>query len=126
MAVRGDKIRRWYNYTGGEVVPDHVTQVQVTVDASVTIIPEGAFEEHPNIEEVYCHAKVEKIGHAAFAECPSLRRVSMPGVEDVKEEAFYECKALIYVECDNLGIIGYCAFNGCESLRDINLLSNNR
>jgi len=73
MAVRGDKIRRWYNYTGGEVVPDHVTQVQVTVDASVTIIPEGAFEEHPNIEEVYCHAKVEKIGHAAFAECPSLR-----------------------------------------------------
>ena len=47
----------------------------------------------------------------------------MPGVEVVEDEAFYECKALIYVECDKLEIIRYGAFNDCESLRDINLLS---
>eukprot|EP00985_Skeletonema_marinoi_P012489 scaffold6039_cov80-Skeletonema_marinoi.AAC.1 len=102
MAARGDGIIRRYNYTGGEVVPHDVTHV--TIDASVTIIPEGAFEEHPNIEEVYLHAKIEKIGEGAFSGCPSLRRVIMPG----------ECEALMYVEC---------AFNGCESLRDINLLT---
>eukprot|EP00984_Skeletonema_dohrnii_P026191 scaffold15500_cov152-Skeletonema_dohrnii-CCMP3373.AAC.2 len=100
MAARGDSIIRRYNYTGGEVVPHDVTHV-------TTVIRRDAFYEHPNIEEVYLHAKIEKIGEGAFSGCPSLRRIIMPG-------AFNECEALMHVEC---------AFNGCESLRDINLLT---
>mmetsp|Transcript_4901 Transcript_4901/g.8389 ORF Transcript_4901/g.8389 Transcript_4901/m.8389 type:complete len:89 (-) Transcript_4901:304-570(-) len=87
MAARGDNnIRRWYNYTGGEVVPRDITHV--TIDG---FIPYGAFEEHPNVEEVYLHAKFKKIG-SAFDCCPSLRRVIMPGVEVVEDEAFYSVK----------------------------------
>eukprot|EP00985_Skeletonema_marinoi_P005823 scaffold2525_cov161-Skeletonema_marinoi.AAC.3 len=47
----------------------------------------------------------------------------MPGVRVVEGFAFRNCKALTIVECDKLEIIGDYAFNGCKSLRSINLPS---
>jgi len=52
-----------------------------------------------------------------------LRRVIMPGVEEVEGWAFDGCKALTDVECDKLERIRYGAFDGCESLGSINLPS---
>jgi hypothetical protein len=47
----------------------------------------------------------------------------MPGVEVVKQGAFFACQALTDVECDKLERIGHAAFGGCESLTSINLPS---
>jgi hypothetical protein len=47
----------------------------------------------------------------------------MPGVEVVEDEAFFNCQALTDVECGKLEIIRYAAFDGCTSLRSINLPS---
>ena len=111
----------YYVYTGrdGEVIPRHVTHVLIA--KALKFVPRRAFKEHPNIEEVICHDGVEKIEEFAFYNCPSLRRVIMPGVKVAEQWAFYLCRALTYIECGKLKIIGQSAFSGCESLSSIDL-----
>eukprot|EP00985_Skeletonema_marinoi_P016855 scaffold9128_cov158-Skeletonema_marinoi.AAC.6 len=113
----------WYIYYGrdGEVIPPEVTRVRI--HESVTVIPAAAFRGNRNIEEVACHDRVKTVEAGAFRLCPSLRRVIMPGVEEVEDEAFYYCKALTDVECGKLERIRYGAFAGCQSLRSIDLPS---
>eukprot|EP00986_Skeletonema_menzelii_P009325 scaffold4219_cov142-Skeletonema_menzelii.AAC.8 len=69
----------------------------------MTIVPQGAFAEHPNIIEVICHESVEQINGAAFAEseCPSLRRVIMPRVNLVEGEVHAIIAALHLEEWRN-------------------------
>eukprot|EP00984_Skeletonema_dohrnii_P021466 scaffold10729_cov91-Skeletonema_dohrnii-CCMP3373.AAC.9 len=109
-----------YNYTGEDRrVPHDVTHV--TVDQSVRVIRRRAFYEHPNIVEVICHVNVKKVGEGAFNNCPSLRRLIMPGVEVVEQCAFTECVVLTDVECGKLEIIREHAFDSCTSLGSIDL-----
>eukprot|EP00984_Skeletonema_dohrnii_P022512 scaffold11639_cov78-Skeletonema_dohrnii-CCMP3373.AAC.2 len=112
-----------YIYYGrdGEVIPRNVTRVRI--DESLTVIPANAFRGNPSIKEVECHDRVKTVKEWAFAGCPSLRRVIMPGVEVVEGHAFYYCKALEDVEGDKLEMIEERAFNCCYSLRSINLPS---
>eukprot|EP00984_Skeletonema_dohrnii_P028243 scaffold18153_cov97-Skeletonema_dohrnii-CCMP3373.AAC.2 len=110
----------WHIYNG-EVIPPGVTRVRI--DESVTVIPAAAFDGNRHIEELECHDRVKTVKECAFANCPSLRIVIMPGVEVVEDEAFDNCKALTDVECGKLERIGESAFGGCESLESINLSS---
>eukprot|EP00985_Skeletonema_marinoi_P016683 scaffold8993_cov207-Skeletonema_marinoi.AAC.39 len=123
MAAEGDHIRRFnYNYNGAdEEVPDDATHV--TIAASVTVIPEEAFDGHPNIIEVIFDVNVKWVDASAFVGCPVLRRVIMLGVEVVEEHAFNECVLLTDVECGKLEIIGEHAFSECTSLGSIDLPS---
>eukprot|EP00984_Skeletonema_dohrnii_P007524 scaffold2736_cov82-Skeletonema_dohrnii-CCMP3373.AAC.3 len=113
----------YFTFTGreGEVIPLGVTRVRI--DESLTVIPASAFRENRHIEEVKCHDRVKTVKAGAFDSCPSLRRVIMPGVEDVENGAFYECDALTNVVCGKLERIGDFAFNGCKSLGSIILPS---
>ena len=122
MAAEGDNnfVRYIYRGEDGEHIPFHATHIIVRED--VTVVLAEAFYEHPNIIEVVCHDKVEKIGEEAFYWCWNLRRVIMPGVKIVEERAFNWC-GLTDVECDNLEIIEEKAFQNCGSLRRINLPS---
>ena len=123
MSAVGDDNFIRYIYRGGvsESIPREATHITVAED--VTIIYERAFFRHPNIIEVICHDKVEKIEQEAFCGCPSLRRVIMPGVKIVETWALIECEALSDVDCGKLEIVGRCAFGGCKSLKSINLPS---
>ena len=100
-------------------MPLEATHVFVDMD----YIPQGAFYEHPNIIEAICHDRIEKIEDGAFASCPSLRRVIMPGVKIVERAVFIQCTALEDVECNMLEVIKHGAFARCYSLRSINLPS---
>ena len=121
-AVGGDNFMR-YIYRGeeGEIIPREATHITVAEDC--TVVRAFAFYEHPNIVEIICHEKVERIGQRAFRCCPSLRRVVMPGVTFADERAFCECHVLTDVECGKLERMRGCAFDDCESLRSINLPS---
>ncbi len=121
MSDVGDNNFMRYVYMGqeGEVIPDGATHI--FVHDSVEVVRAWNFSQHHNIVEVICHGNVEKIEVAAFDCCNSLRRVIMPGVKIVEEEAFGGCIALTDVECDKLEIVGGGAFYECESLRSINL-----
>ena len=116
-------IIRRYVYRGeeGERIPDEATHI--TVGDGVTFVRADAFYEHENIVEVICHDKVKKIKEYAFAHCPNLRRVVMPGVKVVEREAFSYCEALMSVECGKLEVIKEWAFDGCFSLSSIDLPS---
>ena len=103
----------------GRIVPDDATHVIMRG----RIIPENAFQGHPNIIEVICSENVKEIYGSSFANCPSLRRVIMPGVKEVEEMAFGDCHALTYVECGKLEIIKEGAFIACKSLGSISLQS---
>jgi|SaaInl74LU_5_DNA_1037368.scaffolds.fasta_scaffold36550_1 hypothetical protein len=123
MAAEGDNNFMRYVYRGqvDEDIPFHATHI--FVHESVRVIRAEAFYKHRNIIEVICHDKVEKVEEGAFACCPSLRRVIMPGVISVWEGAFTKCRALTNVECGKLEYIGYQGFSCCRSLRSINLTS---
>ena len=98
------------------IAPDNATHVVLDMQC----VPQGAFLQHPNLVEVICRDNVEGIFGAAFADCPSLRRIVMPGVKIIGD-AFIGCEALEDVECGMLAIITEWAFAGCKSLRSINL-----
>ncbi len=123
MAERGNNNFMRYVYRGeeGEIIPRSAKII--TVHESVRIIREGAFYWHPNIVEVTCHDKVEKIEIDAFRRCPRLRKVIVPGVKIVEAYVFDGCYALTDVECDELEFIGARAFSDCKSLKSINLSS---
>ena len=82
-----------------------------------------AFYWHENVVEVICHRNVKRIEEYAFANCPSLRRVVMPGVKVVERWAFEECSCLKDVECSKLEMIQVEAFSDCYFLRGIDLQS---
>jgi len=112
----------WYVYNGEAIIiPRNVTRVRI--DESLTVIPAAAFYENRTIEELDCHDRVKTVGAWAFYRCTSLRRVIMPGVEEVEQYAFCGCDALADVECDKLEIIGWNTFRCCKSLTCINLPS---
>ena len=120
MAAAGGNIIR-YIYRGavGEIIPFGATHIFVQARS----VRAYAFEGNPTIVEVIFHVDVEVVDEYAFANCPSLRRVIMPGVKSVGREAFYRCGALMVVLCDELELVAYGAFGECESLRSINLPS---
>jgi len=111
----------WYIYNGTGVIPPGVTRVRI--DESLTVIPKDAFYKNRTIEEVDFHVDVKTVKEYAFASCPSLRRVRMPGVRVVEGWAFADCGALTDVDCGKLERIGRNAIWRCESLTIINLPS---
>ena len=113
-----------YIYRGeeGERIPDEATHITMSEDC--TFVRARAFEDHENIVEVFCHEGVERIEEDAFNHCPSLRRVIMPGVEEIEAGAFSQCyenTVLRDVECGKLEIIGEGAFDSCRRLKSIKL-----
>ena len=123
MAERGDNnfIRYVYRGEEGEIIPREATHI--TVHKDCTFVRARAFYWHENIVEVICHENVERIKEYAFANCPSLRRVVMPGVRIIEQWAFEECSCLKDVECGKLEIIQTEAFSDCYFLRGIDLQS---
>ncbi len=79
-----------YIYMGKEGEQDRIPRsaTHIIVHESATVILAKAFWNRPNIIEVTCHDKVEKIEEYAFYRCPSLRRVIMRGVKIVGLWAF--------------------------------------
>ena len=121
MAAEGDNDFMRYVYRGeeGEIIPREATHI--TVGEDCTVIRTSAFQEHPNIVEIICHDKVEKIERSAFFGCPNLRRIIMPGVKIAEDSAFSLCESLSDIDCGKLEIIGEGAFCQCRSLRSLNL-----
>lgn len=108
-------------YTEGVVVPHDVVRVQV--HPSVTIIPEGAFGNRQQLEEVVLCEGLLEIGEAAFQYCKSLKRISIPStVTIIHQYAFGACDNLEEIElCDGLQEIGDEAFNCCYALKRLTI-----
>ena len=120
MEVEGGNTR-WFTYTGTEDIPHDVTHLIVDNLEAVParLLEDGYPDGNHDLREVICRDVVKTIGEWAFADCRSLRRVIMPGVEVVENNAFQWCNDLTDVECGQLKIIRTNAFYECESLERV-------
>ena len=107
-------------YMGGnQRVPRDVTHVRV--HKSVKIIRQSAFLNCGNLVSVEMHDDVEIIEKYAFGNCFSLRKIKLPGVRVIEDEAFSCCTELADVEFgEKLKAIGNNSFQ-FTSLRNIKI-----
>ncbi len=125
----------------------------VQLPSTLTIIPEKAFYEWNELEEILIPASVKdigidafrecnklktvtfeensqlkKIGHSAFRECNKLKTLIIPAsVLGIGEYAFKNCfnlTSVIFEDKSNLIYIGHSAFIGCQKQRKIILPDN--
>lgn len=114
---------------------------------SITIMPDGIFQDCKNLTEVKLPEKLVTIEANAFSGCEKLTAIELPaegfqtigvrafansGLEEIAipnsmteigNEAFYFCKSLTKVTFDqsNLKTIGDSAFISCTSLKTANI-----
>ena len=107
-----EEIGKWC-FTGNKVVE------KIILPKSVKKIGKYAFANCPNLKEVIAPG-VEECGIYAFDNCPSLVRVEMPKLTCANTGIFRKCKSLSNAELGNLDEIDNHAFYGCESLMELN------
>ena len=98
-----------------------------TVDLSqarCTGLPDNAFHSRHRLRSVLLPAALRNIGSQSFFACTALRSASVPAsVESIGESAFSGCSALTMLTIEGTPRIGAFAFQHCDSLRTITLLS---
>ena len=78
----------------------------------------------PDLNDVNLHDGILNLGGRCFARNKNLRWITMPGVREVKNNAFDGCRNLDYVEFGNqLDIIRQLAFTRCYSLQCLTMSS---
>mmetsp|Transcript_4818 Transcript_4818/g.10611 ORF Transcript_4818/g.10611 Transcript_4818/m.10611 type:complete len:338 (+) Transcript_4818:184-1197(+) len=128
----------------GIEVPEDVELI--IVHHSVEFLPHGAFEGYRRLKEVLLPKGLEEIGVAAFRDCISLERITLPttlikigkgsfmacrslkkvalpeGLEEIEEYSFFKCKSLQRINFPSTLIrIGCHAFAWCWSLKGLAL-----
>ena len=111
-----------FHYTGAfgaEDVPSNVTHV--TVDPSVKVIEDWAFERCRRLTTAELPEGLERIGRCAFQHCKRLCHINIPStVKVICGYAFNYCRNLESVELpDGLEKLDYAAFAECTSLQSI-------
>lgn len=80
-------------------------------------ISEYMFQYSPSLVEVQVGNSVTKISTCAFADCPALQKVNMPGVTELNGGAtFKNCTSLTSVNIPNVTKFSGSTFLGCTSL----------
>lgn len=110
------------------MVPPHFhyneDRSHLTIDNSVTSIPNGSYPCIETIITVVLPAGLQKIGNGAFQNCTtSLRNIELnEGLESIGNRTFAGCKSIIRV-CipSTVTKIGGEAFNHCISLTELQL-----
>ena len=101
--------------------PKSVSKKEWYVPDSVKIIAHQAFIEHKKLKSIHLPEGLKIIENKAFIEC-GLREITIPySVQEIGENAFWDCKSLEKVTILNSNTkVSASAFGGCESLNEIN------
>lgn len=88
---------------------------------AVTSLSECAFAQCPGLRRVTLPATITEIGERAFAGCAALERVALPeGLRRLGSRAFERCEALLTIDLpDGIVEVGDNPFVGCANLYDI-------
>lgn len=97
-------------FSGSEVV-------SLEIYSNNTEFMTGVFSRCSNLERVSITGPVNTISHYMFQECSKLCDVSIPSLKSIDDAAFMDCIALTrFVIPENLEDIGEEAFWNCENL----------
>ena len=123
-----------YNGASSDItVPDNVIRISqkafsglpgirsVILPKSITEIPDAAFEECADLEEVIICSGVKTIGSRAFSGCSKLKGIILPdSIENIGDRCFADCVLLASVKLPaGLKSIGNYMFVRCSSLKEI-------
>lgn len=93
-----------------------VSSIAYDIPESVSAIGSYAYYGH-EMTAMYIPENIKRIEYNAFATCPNLKKVSLPGVEYIGERAFYMCDELTTVVFGTaLAEIGNEAFGNCSEI----------
>ncbi len=84
-------------------------------------IPDKAFYNEGNIQQIIFGDSIGTIGEYAFFNCSSLESMILPDtLQEIAEYTFYGCSVLSAIELPStLNTIGYWAFGNCSSIKSI-------
>ncbi|MBQ1507488.1 MAG: leucine-rich repeat protein, partial [Ruminococcus sp.] len=110
----GDSSYPWYNFRG---------QIEdIKFEGDITRIGQFCFTHLCRIESISVPESVKQIGYSAFRYSASIKKISLPGVEQIDKYAFVHCTNLSEVTFGNrLHTIGSDAFEDCPSLTSISI-----
>eukprot|EP00980_Cylindrotheca_fusiformis_P012027 scaffold2849_cov64-Cylindrotheca_fusiformis.AAC.1 len=120
-------------YNGQEEVPPTVRRVRIA--EGITKIPDYAFKNHQELEEIILSSSVQVIGNRAFAWCRKLKSILYQGrekeevgipstVKVIDDHAFAGCTNLARLVLNKgLERIGRGAFGYCISLTEVEIPS---
>ena len=97
----------------------------IKIPDTITVIPENAFANCPNLNTVQFGNNITEIGRYAFNNCSKLANVFIPSnVKTIGDYAFRKCESLINLTIsEGVEYIGASAFYGCKYLDSITLPS---
>eukprot|EP00980_Cylindrotheca_fusiformis_P016384 scaffold4883_cov61-Cylindrotheca_fusiformis.AAC.1 len=120
-------------YNGQEEVPPTVRRVRIA--EGITKIPDYAFKNHRQLEEIILSFSVQEIGENAFRYCKKLKSILYQGREKeevgipstvrvIDAKAFFGCMLLARLGLkEGLKRIGRFAFYKCNSLTEVEIPS---
>ena len=84
----------------------------------VATIDSIAFRGSRNLQKIVMSDSLLTIGHAAFAECPDINKITIPKkITVLADSLFYKCTNLVSVEMtETVKKIGASAFSNCTAL----------
>lgn len=104
---------------------NHMQDIQLIETGGAARIGNNAFNGASKLLKVISGDTLKAVGNGTFANCTSLKIVSIPGVETIGNEAFMGNTALEEdIDIRGAKDIGQCAFTGCTYMRDILLGEN--
>lgn len=93
----------------------------VTGWGATPTLPDRAFKDCTNLQEVKLPDGVQEIGEFAFLRCNALTTVNLPQVTRIDNSAFRECTSLTTLALDNAAAIDQDAFYGCTGLETLKI-----
>ena len=102
---------------------DNITSVRI--DAAITVIEQGAFEDCADLSNINLPETVTSIGKSAFEGCTSLTSIMIPAsVTSIGNEAFEDCSRLGSINIQApITSISEKMFKRCTSLSSITIPS---
>ena len=85
-------------------------------------IAEGAFQNNIKVRTLFLDRNVREIRKKAFLNCTAIKKIEMPGVQVIGQEAFEGCVNLTGASLpDTVETMGNSVFSGCKRLMSVQI-----
>ncbi len=122
LMTSASKTQEYNKITRCNIIDEKVITVPEFIDGTeIQEIGQLCFMGNKTVETIILPESIKQIDAWAFANCPNLKTVIAPGVENCGGHTFYKCDNLINVEMPNVTVANVAMFKNCTSLETAKL-----
>lgn len=122
LLTPANKTQEYNKITRCNIIDEKVITVPEFIDGTeIQEIGQLCFMGNKTVETIILPESIKQIDAWAFANCPNLKTVIAPGVENCGGHTFYKCDNLINVEMPNVTVANVAIFKNCHSLETAKL-----